>query len=179
MGNSESVACQSCGTVYAWGEQFCGCGADLPQPEDDRYGRLNYEIPPDLQPAQEAIYVIDQMLDNPVDIHGNHYDLRYLKPVLAFHLARCGLGLIEDQAVVKRREYPNGFVEWVKLDAPDLPPDPLDGLSLADIAKLPAEQRDAAIRRLQAGENGPVDDPDDRIPWKVRTNIQIDEEALK
>ncbi|AGK86378.1 hypothetical protein Clark_0020 [Mycobacterium phage Clark] len=146
---------------------------------DDAYERLNYDIPPDLQPAQEAIYLIDQMLDNPIDMHGNHYDLRYLKPVLAYHLARCGLGLVEDQAVVKRREYPNGFVEWVALDAPDLPADPLDRLSLADIAKLPAEQRDAAIRRLQAGEDGPVDDPDDRIPWKVRTNIQIDEEALK
>ena len=147
--------------------------------DGDVAGRLGYEIPPDQQPLQEAVYLIGQMLDNPVDIHGHHYDLRYLKPCLAFHLARCGLGLVEDQAVVKRREYPNGYVEWVPLDAPDLPPDPLDGLTMAEMAQLPAEQRDAAIRRLQAGEDGPVGDLDDRIPWKVRTNIQIDEEALK
>jgi hypothetical protein len=146
--------------------------------EDDRYARLAYDIPPDLQPVQEAVYLIDQMLDNPVDKHGHHYDLRWLKPLLAWHLARCGLGLVEGQAVVKRREYPNGYVEWVPIDAPDLPPDPLDGLSLADLAQLPAEQRDAAIRRLQAGDSGPVADPDDRIPWKVRTNIRIDEEVI-
>lgn len=145
--------------------------------EEDRYGQLGYEIPPDLLPAQETVHLIDQMLDNPVDMHGNHYDLRYLKTLLAFHLARCGLGLVEGQAVVKRREYPNGYVEWVALDAPDLAPNPMDGMTLADLQQLPPEQRDAAIRRLQAGAD--VVDADDQIPWKVRTNIQIDEEALR
>jgi hypothetical protein len=149
-----------------------------PEPVE-AYAQLGYEIPPDQQPAQAAVYLIGQMLDNPVDIHGNIYDLRYLKPLLAFHFARCGLGLVEDQAVIKRREYPNGYVEWVKIDAPDLPPDPLDGVTLADLSKLPVEQRDAAIRRLQAGTDGPVEDPDSKIPWVVRTNIEIDEEALR
>lgn len=153
--------------------------SDQQHEPDEAYSRLGYEIPADQQPAQEACWLIDQMLDNPVDMHGHHYDLRYLKPLLSFHLARCGLGLVEDQAIVKRREYANGYVEWVPLDAPDMPPDPLDGLSLADIAQLPAEQRDAAIRKLQAGEAGPVADPDSKIPWKVRTNIVIDEESLK
>lgn len=150
-----------------------------PRDDHDGAGRLGYEVPPDQQPIQEAVYVIDQMLDNPIDRLGNTYDLRYLKPLLAWHLARCGLGLVEDQAVIKRRQYPNGYVEWVGLDEPDLPPDPLDGLTMADLAQLPPEQREAAIRRLQAGADGPVEDPDSKIPWKVRTNIEIDEEALK
>lgn len=143
----------------------------------DRYSQLGYSIPPDQYPMQDAIDLIDQMLDNPVDMHGNHYDLRYLKPLLAFHFARCGLGLVEGQAVIKRREYANGYVEWVALDAPDVAPNPMDGMTLADLQQLPAEQRDAAIRRLQAGAD--VGDADDRIPWKVRTNIHIDEEALR
>lgn len=147
--------------------------------QGDDLGRLGYEIPPELQPAQELVYLIDQMLDNPVDKQGNHYDLRYLKPALAFHFARCWPERFGGQPVVKRRAYPNGHVDWVPLDAPDLPADPLDGLTMAEIAQLPAEQRDAAIRRLQAGEGGPVADPDSQIPWVVRTNIQIDEEALK
>ena len=141
-------------------------------------GPLGFDIPPELQPSQELVYLIDQMLDNPVDKHGHVYDLRYLKPALAWHFARCWPAEFGGDPKVKRREYPNKFVEWVPLDAPDLPPDPLDGLSLADIAQLPAEQRDAAIRRLQAGDGGPVANPDDLIPWKVRTNIHIDEEAL-
>lgn len=147
--------------------------------QDADAGQLGFEIPDDLQPAQELVYLIDQMLDNPVDKHGHVYDLRYLKPALAWHFARCWPAEYGGDPKIKRRAYPNGHVEWVPLDAPDLPTDPLEDLSLADIAKLPAEQRDAAIRRLQGGDAGPVDNPDDRIPWKVRTNIQIDEEALQ
>jgi hypothetical protein len=141
---------------------------------------LGYQVPPDQLPIQEAVYVVDQMLDNVVDKHGYGYDLRYLKPALSWHLARCGLGLIPDQAVIKRREYPNGYVEWVGIDEPDLPADPLEGLTMAEIAQLPAEQRDAAIRRLQAGADVPTSDEDmvNRIPWKVRTNIEIDEDCL-
>lgn len=146
---------------------------------DERFVRLGYEIPPDQQPAQQLVYLIDQMLDNPVDKHGYHYDLRYLKPALAFHFARCWPAEFGGDPKVKRRQHPNGYVEWVGLNEPDLPPDPLDGLSLADIAQLPVEQRDAAIRRLQTGEGGPVEDPDSKIPWVVRTNIHIDEEALQ
>lgn len=147
--------------------------------QDHDAGVYGYVIPPDLQPAQQLVYLIDQMLDNPVDKFGNVYDLRYLKPALAWHFARCWPAEFGGDPKVKRRAYPNGHVEWVPLDAPDLPADPLDGLTMADIMKLPVEQRDAAIRRLQAGEGGPVEDPDSKIPWVVRTNIQIDEEALK
>lgn len=142
-------------------------------------GARGFDIPPDLQPAQALVYLIDQMLDNPVDKFGNVYDLRYLKPTLAWHFARCWPAEFGGEPKIKRRAYPNGYVEWVPLDAPELPPDPIDGLTMADLMELPAEQRDAAIRRLQAGKGGPVEDPDSRIPWKVRTNIQIDEEALK
>lgn len=144
---------------------------------DDQYDQLGYEIPADQHPMQEAVELIGQMLDNPVDMQGNHYDLRYLKPLLAFHLARCGLGLIEGQAVVKRREYSNGYVEWVGLDEPDLPANPMDSMTLADLQQLPPEQRDAAIRRLRGDAD--LIDADDRIPWRVRTNIHIDEEALR
>lgn len=138
-----------------------------------------FTFPPDLQPAQRIVYLFDQLLDNPVDKHGYSYDLRYLKPLLSWHFARALPAEFGGEPRVKRRAYPNGYVEWVALDAPDLPADPLEGLSLAEIAELPPEQRDAAIRRLQAGEDGPVADPDGAIPWKVRTNIVIDEEALK
>ena len=140
---------------------------------------LGFDIPPDQQPAQELVYLFDQLLDNPIDRHGHGYDLRYLKPVLAFHFARCLPAQYGGEPKVKRRAYPNGYVEWVAIDAPDLPEDPLDGLTLDEIMALPPEQRDVAIRRLQAGEDGPVANPDDQIPWKVRTNIVIDEEALK
>lgn len=146
--------------------------------QDDELERNGFNIPPDLQPAQELVYLIGEMLDNPVDKHGNTYDLRYLKPCLAWHFARCLPARFGGDPKIKRREHPNGYVEWVPIDAPDLPPDPLDGLSLADIAKLPPEQRDAAIKRLQAGAEGPVADMDAEIPWKVRTSIQFDEEAL-
>lgn len=141
--------------------------------------QLGFEIPPDQMPAQELVWLFDQLLDNPVDKLGYSYDLRMLKPLLAFHFARCLPAQYGGEPRVKRRQYPNGYVEWVKLDAPDLPADPLDGLTLDEIADLPAEQRDAAIRRLQTGQDGPVADPDSKIPWKVRTNIVIDEEALK
>jgi hypothetical protein len=140
---------------------------------------LGFDIPPDQQPAQELVYLFDQLLDNPVDRHGYAYDLRYLKPLLSWHFARCLPAQFGGQPRVKRRAYPNGYVEWVAIDAPDLPADPLDGLTLEDMMKLPPAERDAAIRRLQAGEAGPVANPDDQIPWKVRTNIVIDEEALK
>jgi hypothetical protein len=141
--------------------------------------RLGFEIPPDQQPAQDLVYLFDQLLDNPVDKNGFSYDLRYLKPLLAWHFARCLPAQFGGQPKVKRRQYPNGYVEWVALDAPDLPADPLDGMTLEEIMALPPAQRDAAIRRLQSGADGPVDDPDAAIPWKVRTNIVIDEEALK
>ena len=137
-----------------------------------------FVVPPELNPNQQLVYLIDQMLDNPIDQHGNHYDLRYLKPALSWHFARCWPAEYGGEPVVKRRQYPNGYVEWVKLDAPDLPADPLDGLTLEEIMALPDEHRDAAIRRLQVGEDGPVADMDAQIPWVVRTNIQIDEEAL-
>ncbi|AKF14456.1 minor tail protein [Mycobacterium phage FlagStaff] len=141
---------------------------------------LGFEIPPDQLPAQELVYLFDQMLDNPVDKHGFTYDLRYLKPLLAFHFARCLPAQYGGDPKAKRREHPNGYVEWVPLDAPDLPADPIAGLTLDEILELPPEQRDVAIRRLQAGEDvGPVADMDAAIPWKVRTNIVIDEEALK
>lgn len=141
---------------------------------------LGFEIPPDQQPAQELVWLFDQLLDNPVDKNGFGYDLRYLKPVLAFHFARCLPAQFGGEPRVKRRQYPNGYVEWVALDAPDLPADPLEGLTLEDMMKLSPAERDAAIRRLQGGdEAGPVANPDDVIPWKVRTNIVIDEEALK
>ncbi|AKF14522.1 hypothetical protein SEA_CAMBIARE_20 [Mycobacterium phage Cambiare] len=142
--------------------------------------RLGFDIPEDQKPAQELVWLFDQLLDNPVDKFGFSYDLRYLKPLLAFHFARCLPAQFGGQPRVKRRQYPNGFVEWVALDAPDLPADPLDGLTLDEIMALPPEQRDVAIRRLQSGEDvGPVEDMDAAIPWKVRTNIVIDEEALK
>ena len=137
-----------------------------------------FVVPPELNPNQQLVYLIDQMLDNPIDQHGNHYDLRYLKPALSWHFARCWPAEYGGEPVVKRRQYPNGYVEWVPLDAPDLPADPLDGLTLEEIMALPVEQRDAAIRRLQVGEDGPVADMDAQIPWVVRTNIQIDEESL-
>src|SRR6478735_9581681 len=81
---------------------------------------LGYEIPPDQQPAQELVYLFDQMLDTPADKHGHGYDLRYLKPVLAFHFARCLPAQFGGDPKIKRRQYPNGCAEWVKMDAPDL-----------------------------------------------------------
>lgn len=143
------------------------------QDHDDVAG---FDVPPELEPRQELVYLIDQMLDNPIDRHGHHYDLRYLKPLLAWHLARCWPERYGGEPKVKRRQYPNGYVEWVPLDAPDEPDDPLAGLTMDELLKLPPEQRDLAMRRLQGGEHAPVENMDDLIPWKVRTNIVFDED---
>lgn len=128
-----------------------------------------------LLPIQQAVYDVGEALEYPIDKHGNHYDLRYLIPVLAWHLPRAGIGKVPGLAVVKRRLYSNGVVDWVPLDHPDDPRDPLDGVTLEDLENGTPEQRAAAIRRLQ-GEQ--PEDLDALIPWTVRTNIQVDEEAL-
>jgi hypothetical protein len=153
--------------------------AALARDRADDAANLGFDIPEDQQPAQELVWLFDQLLDNPVDRHGYSYDLRYLKPLLAFHFARCLPAEFGGQPKVKRRRYPNGYVEWVALDAPDLPADSLEGLTLDEILELPPEQRDIAIGRLQSGADGPVADMDAAIPWKVRTNIVIDEDVFK
>lgn len=172
------VICRSCRTTNHDTARTCReCGASDWAEVDA--GIAGFDIPGGLQPQQQLVYLLDQMLDNPVDKFGNVYDLRYLKPLFAWHFGRCWPAEFGGDPKVKRRAYPNGYVEWVPLDAPDLPADPLDGLTLEEMLALPPEQRDAAIRKLQAGEGGPVEDPVSKIPWKVRTNIQIDEEALR
>lgn len=131
----------------------------------------------ELLPIQQALMDIGEALEYPVDRHGNHYDFRYLIPVLAWHLARAGFGKIEGQAVIKRRVLPNEMVEWVDIDAPDELPDPLANMTLADLANATPAEREAAARRLQ-GAPEPPEDLDAVIPWTVRTNIQVDEEEL-
>ena len=41
------------------------------------------------------------------------YDMRWMKTILAWHLPRAGIGRVPGMAVIKRRVYPNGYVEWV------------------------------------------------------------------
>lgn len=131
----------------------------------------------ELLPIQQAVYDIGDALEYPVDRLGNHYDLRYLIPILAWHLPRAGIGKVPGLAVIKRRVMSNGMVEWVSLDAPDEPPDPLAGMTFEELANGTPEQRALAARRLQGEPEAPAD-LDAAVPWHVKTNIQIDEELL-
>ncbi|ALF01397.1 minor tail protein [Mycobacterium phage LilPharaoh] len=135
----------------------------------------------------DAMYDIAEALQYPVDSRGRRYDVRYILPVIAFHLARAGCVIDPSRAVIKKRRMPptpgvvEDAVEWVPIDAPDSIEDELEGATLADLPHLsPAAQ--AEFRRRALGEPPAptvVDDQgvdlDERTPWHVETSITFDE----
>lgn len=145
------------------------------------------EIPPAYRTQlQSAMYAIAEALEFPVDRKGRVYDVRYFIPVLAFHLARAGIGPVEGQAVIKPRRVQHGpqvldgAVEWVPLDAADFIEDELDSITSAeDLQKLSPAARAVAIQELLGGSSDAAQRAASAIPpkpeqWHTQTSIQFD-----
>lgn len=148
-----------------------------------------HEIPEDEQtPLQRAMYAIAEALQYPVDNLGRVYDVRYLIPVLAFHLARAGMGRVDGQAVIKPRRIPPGpqvvedAIEWVPLDAPDSIAEELASVtSIQDLQHLSPQARAIAVRDLLGGSDQATAQAaaqvplDDKPGWHTQTSIQFDD----
>lgn len=142
---------------------------------------MNRELADDIDAATRAIA---DDLCYPVDHRGRIYDVRFLAPQIAFHLARAGWRKNPAVAVIKKRRLPptpgvvEDAVEWVHPDAADSIEDELAGATLAEAGRLSAAARAELIRRL-GGNPDPLLDTDtsldERIPWRVETTIEIEE----
>lgn len=137
-------------------------------------------------PLSNAMYDIADALRYPVDPKGRVYDVSFLAPILAYHLARAGCVIDPDKAVIKPRRLPpapgiiDGAIEWVGVHEPDRVDDELAGATIDDIDRLSPAARAELIRRL-GGDPATVpqpepDDLDIRSPWHVETSIRFDDE---
>lgn len=136
-------------------------------------------------PLSDAMYDLADALKYPVDTRGRVYDVSFLLPVLAYHLARAGAYIDPDRAVIKSRRLPpapgviDGAVEWVSVNAPDRVNDELTGATLDDLDSLSPAARAELIRRL-GGDTAVAEqintNLDERAPWHVETSIQFDDE---
>lgn len=133
------------------------------------------------------MYAIADALQYPVDHRGRRYDVRYLIPVLSYHLARAGCVVDPQRAVIKPRRLPptpgvvEDAIEWVPVDAPDSIEDELAGATLDDLDRLSPAARAELIRRLggdgtKVTANQDDSDLDARTPWHVETRIHFDED---
>ncbi|APD18192.1 minor tail protein [Mycobacterium phage Hammy] len=149
------------------------------------------EVPehvPGADPMADAMYDIAEALHYPVDSRGRRYDVRYMLPVIAFHLARAGCVVDPARAVIKQRRMPptpgvvEDAVEWVHVDEPDTIEDELAGATLDDLPRLSAAARAEFIRRATGEPPAePVVDDQDvnldaRTPWHVETSIVFDDD---
>ncbi|QFP94811.1 minor tail protein [Mycobacterium phage Marshawn] len=145
------------------------------------------EHEPGLNTMADAMYDIAEALVYPVDSKGRRYDVRFLLPVIAFHLARVGCVVDPARAQIKKRPMPltggvvEDAVEWVPIDAPDTIDDELAGATLADLPRLSAAARAEFIRRANGEPAVPVVpegqdvDLDARTPWHTETSIVWDD----
>lgn len=82
-------------------------------------------------------------------------------PHIAWHLARAGVDVDPDKAIIKRRAIPPrpgqfaGLVDWVPIDSPD--PAPRPGVELISASD---------------GVDIDLDALEDALPWHVRTKIK-------
>jgi hypothetical protein len=127
-----------------------------------------------------AMYDLADALRYPVDSRGRVYDVRFLLPILAFHLARAGAYVDPSRAIIKGRRLPptpgvfDDAVEWVSVDAPDSIDDELAGKTIDDVAALSPAARAELIRRL--GGETPSMEPATGALWSVQPSIQFDDE---
>ncbi|QNJ58246.1 hypothetical protein SEA_ELLIE_21 [Mycobacterium phage Ellie] len=147
------------------------------------------EVPehvPGVNSTADAMYDIAEALQYPIDSQGRRYDVRFLLPVIAFHLARAGCVVDPARAVIKKRRMPltpgvvEDAVEWVPIDAEDTIEDELHGATLDDLPHLSAAARAEFIRRatgapVVAAEDQDVD-LDARTPWHTETSIVFDDD---
>ncbi|AYR01088.1 minor tail protein [Mycobacterium phage LeMond] len=140
---------------------------------------------PGLNSIADAMHDIAELLQYPADSRGRRYDVRYLVPVLAFHLAQAGCVVVPDRAVIKKRRLPltagvvEDAVEWVAVDAPDSIEDELHGATLDDLPLLSAAARAEFIRRATGKplDQEPADvDLDARTAWHTQTSIVFDDD---
>lgn len=133
----------------------------------------------------EAMYEIAEVLTYPVDNRGRVYDVRFMLPMLAFHLARAGVRVHPDAAIIKKRRLPpsagvvEDAVEWVGVNEPDSIDDELADATIADVDRLSPAARAELLRRLgiaTADAPADVDNLDGRVSWHVETSIQFDDE---
>lgn len=133
-------------------------------------------------PLVDAMYDIAECLVYPVDSKGRIYDVRFMLPVLAFHLARAGCVVDPERAVIKKRRRPpspgvvEDAVDWVPLNAPDSVEDELADATLADLDRLSPAARAVLMRRLGGQPDYTDTDLDSLTPWHVETSIHLDEE---
>lgn len=127
-----------------------------------------------------AMYDIADALRYPVDSRGRIYDVRFLLPIIAFHLSRCGAVIDPSRAIIKARRLPptpgviEDAVEWVGIDAPESIDDELAGATVDDLARLSPAARAELIRRL--GGEAPTPAPDTGALWHVEPTIHFDDE---
>lgn len=128
---------------------------------------------PHAHPVDKAAWAIADALINPVSPDGAIYDLRFINiPVVAYHLARAGIGVVPGQAVIRPVEAPGGYRQWVDVDAPDPEPVDLDSKPLSELDPNDPRVRELIAARFGAGSNPPPPDG-----WRVRPSIKLDEEC--
>lgn len=139
---------------------------------------------PEGDSLEATMYDLADALRYPVDHRGRVYDVRFLLPILAYHLARAGAVIDPSRAVIKARRLPptpgvvEDAIEWVSRDAPDRIDDELAGATIDDIDRLSPAARAELIRRLGGDASAVTEqqpDLDARTPWHVETNIHFDE----
>jgi hypothetical protein len=130
-----------------------------------------------------AVAAIADALHYPVDHAGRTYDVRFLRPVIAFHLARHGFRLCKEKQMIKARRLPptpgvvEDAVEWVHPNAPNSIEDELAGATIDDIARLSPAARAELIRRLGGNPQSAAQDTplEERAPWHVETRVHFDD----
>lgn len=128
---------------------------------------------PDASPVDLAAWAIADALINPVSPEGTIYDLRYINiPVVAYHLARAGIGVVPGQAVIRPVDAPGGHRMWVDVDAPDPCPLDIENTPLSELDMNDPRVRDAIARKAGVPTE-PVAPPDG---WRVRPSIDLNEE---
>ncbi|AEL19678.1 minor tail protein [Mycobacterium phage Edugator] len=146
-------------------------------------------------PLSDAMYDIAEALQYPQDSRGRTYDVRYLIPILSFHLARAGAVIDPDRAIIRKQAVPppaeiagTGLAEgwdairWVHPDEPQSVEDELRGATLDDLPRLSPEARAEFLRRAGGDPKPPAPqlnndvDLDARTPWHVETSIHFDED---
>ena len=82
-------------------------------------------------------------------------------PHVAWHLARAGVDVHPEKAIIKRQSIPNrpgqlaGMCNWVPIDTPDSPDRP-----------------DSELITAADGVAVDLDKLDDALPWHVKTHIE-------
>lgn len=133
--------------------------------------------PVDQVPYMIAMQAIMDALQYPVakdgSVMGISDGLNFMKPTLAYHLARCGIGPANPPLIKRQAVTGPGVIEdavrWVSADAPDDPLEHVEDMTMAQINALPEELRVEAKRRL--GILPPYEPPEG---WHTHTRINIE-----